>query len=992
MVSRVSLRILPFVVALATAFALPGTALAANHIPVCTPFLQTVAPGTTRAVNIFNSSVTFCTDSDQDVLTFTVSGGTKGTLDLSQIDHGTVSYTPNNGATGDDNLTLVAHDPNGGNSVPVSITMRITTVNQPPVCLDDPQPYPVAKNHAKLLIGHCYDPDALDNDGAHVPLYNLLPPDHGEATPAPFGFNYNPDHDYLGQDIVHYTMTDAEGATSSSAGSTIVNVTAAGIPVCQPGATISQRMDKTITGTLVCTDDIGTPPSGLSWSIITPPAHAQDFRINADGTFVFTPTAGFQGFDSFSYTAANFAGASDPPTAQQVQFSAGFNSAPSCTSANETPIFAHESPRTLTLKFHCSDAQADPITLAVTTQGTHGTLAAPVQDPTDPTLFSAVYTPVNGYSGPDTVSVTPHDDQATSSIGSPVNSDLTVITDAAEQAPSCQPGSITVHNDNSAGVIFAPGCSDAEHDVVISSLTTNPLTTPAPASGTITGPDANGVFSYVPNPAYVGSDTFVVHATDTIKTTDLTVTVTVLPPNHAPVCPNVSLPANHTGPTVLALLAQCTDQDTGDVLTAVLDTATTHGTLSAVGPTGNVTYKPTVGFAGGDDSFTYHVFDTSGATSGTQTATVHVDRPPTCTTPVPSPVSVAHNHVLNITPCTDPDGDPMTYVSDADPAHGTLSTVAGHLVYTPTAGYAGADTFSVHADDGRAGSSSPLDIAVTVHADGAPTCTPHSYTLAFGASQVAALTCTDPDGDTVTPTIVKTPSHGFVGQIRNGTVTYTPSAGYSGPDSFTFRGTDSDPSHLTSPIITIALTVGAGPGGPPATTTTSSAPPPTTTATTPVKPGDNHIQTLAEIAQKILGHPVAQVDVGFGSSVPAFVVKGVGSTLKVSGKSATYLVYFCNCSMTVNQVLSGGGTVHTKAAKKGTTAKATLKIPTAASVKLKLTTAQSKALAKGKTITLKVTFSTLGPKPKNPKQKAKTLKTTRTWHVKAAKVTKSKKR
>ncbi len=999
MVSRPSFRILPFLVALAACFSLPSTALAANHAPVCTPFLQSVAPfPSDRTVSIFNPAVTFCTDPDGDQLSYTVSGGTKGTLDLGQIQFGTFHYAPSFGSTGDDVLTLVAHDSSGGNSVPVSITMRITTANQAPVCLDDPQVYPVAKNHSKQLVGHCYDPDALDNDGAHVPLYNPLPPDHGVASPAPFGFNYSPVHDYLGQDIIHYTMTDAEGATSAGAGSTIVNVTAAGIPVCQPGATISQRMDKTIVGQLVCTDDIGTPASGLAWSVVTPPQHADVFHINNDGTFTFTPTAGFQGTDTFSYTATNFAGASDPPTAQSVQFSAGFNSAPSCTNINDTPIFDHQN-RPLTLQYHCFDSQADPITLAVTTQGLHGTLSAPVQSPTDPTLYTATYTPTNGYSGADSVSVTPHDDQATNNTGSPVNADLTVITDAAEQAPACVPGTITVHNDNTAGAIFSPACSDAEHDVVISSLTTNPLHTGPPASGTITGPDANGVFSYVPNPAYVGSDTFVVHATDTIKTTDIAVTVTVLPPNHAPVCPDLSLLADHTAPTIFPLLAQCTDQDTGDTLTAVLDTATTQGTLSAVSPTGRVTYKPTVGFAGGIDSFSYHVFDTSGAVSGTQTATVHVDRVPTCTSPVPSPAAVAHNKTLNITPCVDADGDAMTYASDSDPSHGVLSSSNGHLIYTPTIGYSGADSFQVHADDGRGGLSDPLDVAVTVAADGAPSCTPRSYTLAFGASQVATLTCTDPDGDVVTPSVVKAPIHGFVGAVKNGTVTYTPNAGYSGTDSFTFRGTDNDPSHAASPSVTVSLTVGAGPAGPPTTPTPPPATTTTTPKTTPIDPGQgHHITTLLEIASKILGHPAAQVDVGFGKSVPAFVVKGVGSTLKVSGKSSTFLVYFCNCSMTVNQVLTGGGSLHTAAAKRGTTVKSTLTIPSKLEtvkggiIKLKLTSAQSKAISKGATITLKVTFATPGPKPKSKKQKQKMLKSTRTWHVKASKVTKSKKR
>jgi hypothetical protein len=363
------------------------------------------------------------------------------------------------------------------------------------------------------------------------------------------------------------------------------------------------------------------------------------------------------------------------------------------------------------------------------------------------------------------------------------------------------------------------------------------------------------------------------------------------------------------------------------------------------------------------------------------TATVHVDQLPVCTTPTPSPVPVLHNKALSFSPCTDPDDDTLSYASDVDPGHGTLSTVNGKLVYTPTSGFAGADQFSVHADDGRGGLSAPtLVVNVVVAADNAPTCTAASFTFATGTSKTVTLTCTDPDGDTVTPTIVRLPTHGTLTPVKNGQVTYTPAAGFGGQDTFTFRGTDSDPSKLTSAQITITLNVTGG-TAPPTTLTNPIPPPPpaptTTTTTTPTTPKPP---------------TPAQVNVGFGSSVPAFVVKGVGSTLKVSGRSTVFLVYFCNCTISINQVLSGGGTPHTAKAMKGTTVKSTLKIPKPAKMTLKLTAGQYKALTQGQKITLKVTLSQTGPKPKNKKQKAKVTKKVRTWKVQALKVKKAKRR
>ena len=69
---------------------------------------------------------------------------------------------------------------------------------------------------------------------------------------------------------------------------------------------------------------------------------------------------------------------------------------------------------------------------------------------------------------------------------------------------------------------------------------------------------------------------------------------------------------------------------------------------------------------------------------------------------------------------------------------------------------------------------------VVAAADDAPTCTAASFTFATGTSKAVTLTCTDPDGDTVTPSIVRLPTHGTLTAVKNGQVTYTPDAGFGG--------------------------------------------------------------------------------------------------------------------------------------------------------------------------------------------------------------------
>ena len=89
------------------------------------------------------------------------------------------------------------------------------------------------------------------------------------------------------------------------------------------------------------------------------------------------------------------------------------------------------------------------------------------------------------------------------------------------------------------------------------------------------------------------------------------------------------------------------------------------------------------------------------------------------------------------------------------------------------------------------------------------------------------LACTDADGDALTLSKVAGPSHGTLGAIDQGTkmVTYTSAAGYSGPDSFTYKANDgtADSSTvkvtLTSPSSRTAAAVAAvGVGAAPAAT------------------------------------------------------------------------------------------------------------------------------------------------------------------------------
>jgi VCBS repeat-containing protein len=165
---------------------------------------------------------------------------------------------------------------------------------------------------------------------------------------------------------------------------------------------------------------------------------------------------------------------------------------------------------------------------------------------------------------------------------------------------------------------------------------------------------------------------------------------------------------------------------------------------------------------------------------------------------------------------SDPEGNPLTYSIVSDPTHGTLSGTPPAVVYMPSANYNGADSFSFRANDGNL-SSNVATITVAVQAmNDPPVAAPESYvvqagsTLAVTAPGVLAND-SDIENASLTAGIVSGPAHGSLSLSTNGSFSYTPAAGYSGGDSFSYRASDGT---ATSAATTVSITVQAAPPAP----------------------------------------------------------------------------------------------------------------------------------------------------------------------------------
>lgn|GEM_PF-5324141 len=310
-----------------------------------------------------------------------------------------------------------------------------------------------------------------------------------------------------------------------------------------------------------------------------------------------------------------------------------------------------------------------------------------------------------------------------------------------------------------------------------------------PTNGTLTKlPGEKMSVQYIPNPNFNGVDHFTFRAFDGRRIGNVaTVRLRVTPANDPPVAnPQTVTVFRNTTQTITL---NSSDPD-GDVLNCVVLTGPSHGTLSGPVPnlTGEVNYTPATGYTG-PDSFTWQVTDPAG---GTASATVTIDvlrgnLPPTAQ---PGAVSTVSGVPVNVVLAgSDPDGDALAFSVLTSPAHGTLSGGVPNLVYTPAAGYLGADSFTFKVNDGQV-DSAPAAVTVDVlRGNVAPTANAASVSTLRGVPVSVVLTGSDADGDALAFSVVTLPTHGSLSGVAPSLV-YTPATGYIGADSFTFKASD----------------------------------------------------------------------------------------------------------------------------------------------------------------------------------------------------------
>nr|WP_320406660.1 Ig-like domain-containing protein [Escherichia coli] len=538
----------------------------------------------------------------------------------------------------------------------------------------------------------------------------------------------------------------------------------------------------------------------------------------SNGQVVYTPTSGYVGTDTFTYTVTS-GGKTETATVTLtlVNDAPQVGLAKTGSTAEDTTLTNGEN-----LLTGASDLNGDALTVKSFTVGNttwaagqtatlagYGALTLNADG-------SYTFVPVADWNGNvPQVTYTITDGRTNGDVTSTLDISVTPVQDAFNDSQ-------TGHGRDPLVIDVFNNDSFANSDKAITATTNG-------AHGTVTV--SNGKVVYTLNDGYVGTDSFTYTVTSGGKTETANVTVTLT--NGAPTgvvgkTASTAEDQTLTSTALQNLLNGASDPD-GDTLKvsaftvgattwAAGQTATLagYGALT-INADGSYTFVPVADWNGSVPQVTYEVTD--GRDNGVQTAALDITVTPvqdahddSRTAHAGAPVTV---DVLTNDGFTNGD-KAITGVTDG--AHGTVSISNGQVVYTPTSGYVGNDSFTYTVTSGGIEETATVYLTLT---NSAPTL-PH-WTAINGEDSPIGIpgllldTSSDADGDTMTVTdftvngttwqageTANLAGYGSLTITSDGSVTFIPVADWNGNvPVVTYTATDGRDNGSVTSTLTI---------------------------------------------------------------------------------------------------------------------------------------------------------------------------------------------
>ncbi|WP_108811397.1 Ig-like domain-containing protein [Sphingorhabdus sp. Alg231-15] len=710
------------------------------------------------------------TDPDGDPLTVTMATALNGTVTVNP--DGTLTYVPDADFNGNDTITYVISDGNGGTST-AAVDVTVNAVNDPPVAVDD---VATTNEDTPVVIGVLGNDTDIDGDALTVT--DATSPD-GSVVINPDGtITFTPNPNFNGPTTITYTISDGNGGTSTA--TVAVTVDAVNDPPVAVDDVATTDEDTPVDIAVLAND---TDVDGDPLTVTAADAPNGTVTINPDGTVTYVPDPDFNGTDTITYTISDGQGGFSTATVEVT-----------VNAVNDAPVATPIAPQ--------NDNDADVIDVSVASNFT--------DVDGDALTFSATGLPpglsidadgnITGTIDPDASQGGPGSDgiysvTVTADDGNGGTVDQTFIWEVNNPAPLAADDAAATDEDTPVIIDVLTNDDDPDGDAL--------SVTSATASNGLVTINPDGTITYSPNPDFNGTDTITYTISDGEGgTSTATVEVTVAPVNDGPVVdsplPNV---AGVDGEAAAIPTAGNFSDVDGDILTFTAaglptglsidpDTGLITGTIDnqASQVNGGV-YTVTVTADDGNGgmvstTFTYTVTNPA-PTATNDTATTDEDTP------------VIINVLAND---NDPDGDDLTVTVASAPNGTVVINPDGTITYTPDQDFNGTDTITYTISDGNGGTSTATVEVTVAPVNDAPEVDIPIANLNNEDADVISVDISDKfsdlDGDTLTFTATGLPAGLSID--ANGVITGT---------------IDPDASQVNGGVYTVTITADDGNGG-----------------------------------------------------------------------------------------------------------------------------------------------------------------------------------
>jgi subtilisin family serine protease len=497
-------------------------------------------------------------------------------------------------------------------------------------------------------------------------------------------------------------------------------------------------------------------PRGLALSLLdfSRAEHGIVERVGPD-RLRYRPVTNYFGADSFTYVVGDGA---DGMAMSRVAIEVLPVPDPPVAAADQV-ITLENTAVAIDLLANDKDPDGDPLRLVDFTACAHGSIAV--------TSSNVVrYQPNAHWAGTDRFTYRVADPG-----GLMAEAAVTIQVKPVNESPVARDLSFTLNRNTQVDVVFAG--VDPDGDTLTYQVVTGPV------HGELWNyPD---LATYYPKRGYSGTDSFTYTASDgEFASPPATVSFVVRDANNPPVPKGLEMVTR--GGRALPILLEASDAD-GDPVTFDVVERPVHGTIE--GTNAVLAYWPEPGYLG-DDEFSFLARDASG--SG-QPGLVRLHVTDRNTAPVAQTYTlhVPSNQATNLTLwAIDGENDPLTFNILTRPVHGRLDGDAPNFRFSPNPGYLGPDKIVFTAGDDQF-TSEPGTVSLWIYPPNRAPSATNTVVQGFADVPLAlALPAADGDGNPLRSAILDGPRHGRVFGLGTN-YTYLPSAGYVGPDRFTFR-------------------------------------------------------------------------------------------------------------------------------------------------------------------------------------------------------------